>query len=68
MAKQHPVHTLRANLETERLKVVVALAATKGAFSTDALHKLSALQGALTAVREEIATHATREGWGGEDL
>jgi hypothetical protein len=67
VTKPHPVHTLRANLETARLKAVEALAATDGAFSTDRLGELATLQAALTAVREEIEAHGTRLGWGDED-
>jgi len=64
----HPVHALRANLEAARLKAVEALAAAKGAFSTDALRELATLQAALTAVREEIATHGVRLGWDSDEL
>lgn len=67
MTKPHPVNALRANLETARLKAVEALAAREGAFSTDALQELATLQGALTAVREEIKAHGLRLGWGGEN-
>jgi len=49
------------------LKAVEALAAREGAFSTDALQELATLQGALTAVREEIKAHGLRLGWGGEN-
>ena len=67
MTNPHPVHTLRANLETARLKAVETLAATEGTFSADALRELATLQAALTAVSEEIETHGTRMGWGDED-
>jgi hypothetical protein len=67
VTKPHPVHTLRANLESARLKAVETLAATEGAFSTNALQELAALQAALTAVREEIEAHHGRLGWGDQD-
>ncbi|MBV8473503.1 MAG: hypothetical protein JO234_08815 [Hyphomicrobiales bacterium] len=61
---QHPVHALRANLETARLKAVEALAAQENAISPDALRELAALQAALVAVREEIEAHRGTLGWG----
>ena len=64
MTKPQPVHTLRANLETARHKVVETLAATEGKYSPDALRELAILQAALSAVREEIQAHGTRLGWG----
>jgi hypothetical protein len=67
MAKNHPIHTLRQNLEAARLKAVEALAAAGGTFSPDALRELATLQMALTAVREEIVTHGAKLGWGSED-
>jgi hypothetical protein len=69
MANAHPVHTLKSNLEAARLKAVETLAAAGGAFSPDALQELATLQGALTAVREEIVNHGAKLGWGpGDDL
>ena len=62
MAVSHPVYVLEDNLEAARLKAVEALAA-KGAIS-DNLREITALQTALTAVREVIETHAPRLGWG----
>lgn len=67
MAKHHPVHTLRANLEAARLKAINGLAATEGAFHPDALQTLATLQMALTAVQEEIGANGPRLGWGGND-
>jgi hypothetical protein len=61
---KHPVHALRANLETARLKAVEALAARDDAISPDALRELATLQAALTAVREEIEAQGGRLGWG----
>lgn len=66
MAKQHPVHALRANLEAARLKAIEALAATNGPYSPDTLHQLASLQAALTAVTEAIVTHGPAVGWGSE--
>jgi hypothetical protein len=48
------VGALAANLESERLKEIQALAAKGGTPSADALQKLAFLQAALVAVREEI--------------
>jgi hypothetical protein len=68
VTKPHPVHTLRASLETARLKAIKTMAATEGKFSPDALQELAILQAALTAAREEIEAHdGERLGWGGED-
>jgi hypothetical protein len=64
VADPHPVHALRANLETARLKAVETLAVKAGAFSSDAVRDLAALQLALTAVREEIEAHGGKLGWG----
>ncbi|RPH68406.1 MAG: hypothetical protein EHM78_18940 [Myxococcaceae bacterium] len=66
MAKQHPVHVLRANLEAARLKAIEALAATNGPYAPDALHQLASLQAALTAVSDAIVTHGPAVGWGSE--
>ena len=66
MAKQHPVHALRVNLEAERVKAVEALAATEVP-SPDALHRLASLQAALTAVSEAIATQGPTLGWGSRE-
>jgi hypothetical protein len=67
MKTSHPVHILRANLETARLKAVEALAAAKGALTSDALQELAILQAALTAVQQEIDTHGVKLGWGAGD-
>ena len=63
MAVPHPVYVLEDNLEAAGLKAVEALAA-EGAISADDLREITALQTALTAVREVIETHAPRLGWG----
>jgi hypothetical protein len=61
---KHPVHALRANLETARLKAIETLAAKENAISPDALRELATLQAALTAVREEIEAQGGKLGWG----
>jgi hypothetical protein len=63
MATPHPVHALRAKLETERLSLVEKLASSS-MVSADALKELATLQAALTAVIEEIEAHGARLGWG----
>jgi hypothetical protein len=65
MAKDHPIHALRSNLEKARLKAVESLAAS-GALSPGALNELMTLQVALTAVREEIAARGASLGSGAE--
>ena len=65
MPASHPVHTLRANLETERLRLVEKLAAGS-TLSAETLRELATFQAALTAVREEIETHSVRLGWVGD--
>jgi hypothetical protein len=67
MAKQHPVHALRANLEAARLKAIEALAGTNVPYSSDALDELASVQAALTAVSEAIATHGPTVGWGSSE-
>ena len=67
MAKQHPVHALRANLEAARLKAIEALAETNGPYSPDALHQLASLQAALTAVSEAIVTQGPAVGGGSSE-
>ena len=64
MTQPHPIHALRVNLETARLKAVETLAAKENAISPEALRDLATLQSALTAVREEIEVHGQRLGWG----
>jgi hypothetical protein len=61
-----PIHSLAANLESERLKEIQALAAKGGAPSADALQRLAFLQAALVAVREEIDAHSVSIGGGSE--
>ena len=65
MPTSHPVHALRAKLETERLSLVEKLARS-GEVSADALKTLAILEAALTAVSEEIETHGAKLGWGSE--
>jgi hypothetical protein len=67
MAKENPVHALRANLEIARLKAIEELAATNIPYSPDALHRLASLQAALTAVSEAIATHEPAVGGGSNE-
>ena len=67
MAKQHPVHALRENLEAARVKAVEALAAKNVPYPPDALQQLASLQAALTAVSEAIATHGPTVGWGSSE-
>ena len=67
MAKQHPVHVLRANLESARLKAVEALAAANAPYPPEALHQLASLQASLTAVTEAIATQGPAVGWGSSE-
>jgi hypothetical protein len=67
MAKQAPIHALRANLETARLKAVQELAATEFPYSTDVLHRLASLQAALTAVSESIAMQEPALGGGSSE-
>jgi hypothetical protein len=69
MAKQAPVHALRAKLEAARLKAVQELATAKFPYPPDALHQLASLQTALTAVSEAIAAQEPAVGAGsGEGL
>jgi hypothetical protein len=60
----HPVHALRASLETARLKAVETLATKEKAIPPDDLRELATLQAALMAVREEIESHGGKLGWG----
>ena len=65
MTTDQPIHTLRDNLETARLELIHRIA-SEGTLPADALRELSILQGALTAVREEIASREPRVGFGAE--
>lgn len=67
MTEPHPVHALRAKLETERLDAVQRLAATNAVLSPSVLTELAYLQLALTAVKEEIETHSMKLGWNSND-
>jgi hypothetical protein len=62
MATTRSVLTLRAALETQRLKAVERLAETSGPLSLESLQGVAILQVVLTAVREEIETHSIRLG------
>jgi hypothetical protein len=64
VATTHPVHALCTALEAQRLKTVETLAAQTSPVSQESLRQLATLQAALTAVREEIADHSIRLGWG----
>jgi hypothetical protein len=65
MAKSHPIHTLRAKLDSKRLELIQTLAASNE-LSAQTVNELSTVQAALTAVTEAIATHGPRLGWGSE--
>jgi hypothetical protein len=67
MPQLHPVHALKANLETARLEAIEALASKDVAISPDALRDLATIQAALTAVREEIEAHGEKLGWGSRE-
>ena len=64
MAERHPVHALRAELQSTRLRMVEAMAATSAPYSPDALLQLASIQAALTAVTEAIETEGPTVGWG----
>jgi hypothetical protein len=67
VASPHPVQSLCAVLETQRLKAVERLAAHGGAIPNTALRELADLHMALMAAREEIEIHNNRLGWGETD-
>jgi len=67
MSEKLPIHSLAANLESERLKEIQTLAAKGGTPSADALQRLAFLQAALVAVREEIDAHSVSIGGGSEE-
>jgi hypothetical protein len=69
MIKRMPIHALRDALEAARLQAVQELAPADGTIasvSTEALQRVAFLQLALVAVREEIATHEVKIGWGSD--
>ena len=66
MTTSTPIRDLRTNLETARIQAVKALAESAGELPIDALQRLAIIQGALTAVREEIESHEVKVGGGGE--
>ena len=63
MTEHHPIHTLKGNLESARLKAVEKLAASDAVLSPATLEELAIIQAALTAVGEEIEAHATKVAW-----
>jgi hypothetical protein len=67
MPTPHPVHALRAKLESARLSLVEKLAEGSATLPADALKELATLQAAITAVNEEIKTHGARLGWSAEN-
>ncbi len=67
MTDSEPIHNLRAKLEAARLKAVEELAAKGGEPPVEGLQKIALLQGALTAVLEEIKAHAVKIGGGSEE-
>jgi hypothetical protein len=67
MIQRLPVHDLRGQLETLRLKAIEELAARAGgALPADSLQRIAILQTVLTAVREEIEAHEVKLGGGAE--
>jgi hypothetical protein len=69
MIKRMPIHALRDALEAARLQAVQELAPADGTIasvSTEALQRVAFLQLALVAVREEIAAHEVKIGWGSD--
>jgi hypothetical protein len=67
MIQRLPVHDLRGQLETLRLKAIEELAAKAGgALPADSLERIAILQTVLTAVREEIEAHEVKLGGGAE--
>jgi hypothetical protein len=65
MQAAHPVHSLLAHLEEQRLELVRSVAAT-GVPSPGSLERLATIQLAAMAVREEIKSHSPKPGFGGE--
>lgn len=65
MTTAQPIHTLRDKLEGARLELIQRIA-SEGTLPTEALGELSIIQGALTAVRDEIASREPRVGFGAE--
>jgi hypothetical protein len=67
MIQRLPVHDLRAQLETLRLKAIEELAAkADGALPADSLQLIAILQTVVPAVREEIEAHEVKL-WGGAE-
>ena len=64
-----PIHLLRDRLETARLDAIEALAMKSDApvANLDLLRRVVDLHGALEAVRDEIAGHAAKIGYGSEE-
>ena len=65
MTTGQPIHALRDNLEVARLELIQKIASA-GTLPAEALGELSIIQGALTAVRDEIASREPRVGFGAE--
>lgn len=66
MSLPHPLLTLKNDLETARFGLINKLASDSTSEFIEVLQQLSHLQTALTAVREEIESHGSGLGWGGE--
>jgi hypothetical protein len=56
------VKHLASHLETARGRALDRLATSEAPRATEALHNLAVLQGALTAVREQIENHGLGQG------
>lgn len=65
MTTDQPIRTLRDNLEEARLELIQRIA-SDGTLPADALRELSIIQVSLMAVRDEIASHEPRVGFGAE--
>jgi hypothetical protein len=65
---QGPIHVLRDRLEAARLQAIEAMAMQDAASAADPdmLRRIADLHGALEAVRDEIAGHGTKIGYGSE--
>jgi uncharacterized protein (DUF934 family) len=66
---QGPITLLRDRLETARLEAIEVLAMQDGASlaDSDLLRRVVDLHGALLAVRDEIAGHSAKIGYGSEE-
>ena len=59
-----PVHDLQKALAAARFRAVKELAAKDGTLPPENLQQLATLNAALSAVKDEIAEHEGRLGWG----